>query len=193
MKNSTDWTPFPDDNKLGITDPEELNKHEARGIALAEYYLFTLDSDMAITTNAILDIHRKAFSELYLWAGKWRDVDVRVGQLTPPSPNEILQLMYQFVENLNFKISQSSETESRIECLAYAHYNLVRIHPFNNGNGRTARLLMNLVGLKFGFEPFDVYQREGGARRTYINAIQAGDLGDLRPLEELIRKELRSF
>jgi cell filamentation protein len=84
----------------------------------------------------ILEIHRIAFSKLYDWAGKWRTTEVVVGQLMPPKPTHILQSMYQFVDNLNFKISISDTTLLHIECLVYAHYEFIRIHPFNNGNGR---------------------------------------------------------
>ena len=60
----------------------------------------------------------------------------------PPGPTEVQLLMKEFIRWLN-----SVETLSLhpIRFAALAHYKLVYIHPFTDGNGRTSRLLMNLV------------------------------------------------
>ncbi|MFT7001517.1 MAG: cell filamentation protein [Spirosomataceae bacterium] len=141
----------------------------------------------------ILEIHRIAFSKLYDWAGKWRTTEVVVGQLMPPKPTHILQSMYQFVDNLNFKISISDTTLLHIECLVYAHYEFIRIHPFNNGNGRTGRILMNLVALKFGYRPLKLYYRKGESRKAYIDAMKQADYGSFTPLNQLITEELTAL
>lgn len=101
--------------------------------------------------------------------------------------------MYQFVENLNFKISRSATLADHIDCLSYAHYEFIRIHPFNNGNGRTGRILMNLVALKFGYQPLKLYHREGNSRDVYIKAMKLADKGNFEPLTTLISKELTAF
>ncbi|MEN9549959.1 MAG: hypothetical protein RIR12_2550 [Bacteroidota bacterium] len=193
MNDTTNWTPFPDDNLLGLTDKNLLNEYEAKGIAKAELYVFRLDTEIEISTSLILDIHKTAFEVLYDWAGKWRNVNVAVGQLTPPAPAQIIHLMYQFINNLNYKISQSKTPEEIIETLVYSHYEFVKIHPFNNGNGRTGRLLMNLVTMKFGFKPLELYKREGESRKTYILAMQQADKGNFELLVSLIRQELEAF
>ena len=102
--DDTSWTPSPEDNLLNLTDKEAINEAEAGGIASAELYIFGLDAEEPITTTLILHIHRIGFSHLYDWAGKWRVVNISVGQLEPPQPFQIIQLMYQFCDHLNFKI-----------------------------------------------------------------------------------------
>jgi cell filamentation protein len=159
--NGTNWTPFPDDNLLGITDKDIINEYEAGGLAAAELYVFGLDFDDEISTILVLKIHEIAFGKLYDWAGKWRTSQVVVGQLIPPAPNQILQLMYQFIDNLNFKISMANTLQLHIDCLVYSHYEFIKIHPFNNGNGRTGRILMNIVALKLGYQPLELYYRGG--------------------------------
>lgn len=191
--NTTNWTPLPDDNKLDLTDKNIINEYEAKGIAAAELFVFGLDSETEISTQLLLEIHRIAFSELYNWAGSWRTTTVMVGQLTPPEPSKILQLMYQFIDNLNFKILNAENLQDHINCLTFAHYEFIRIHPFNNGNGRTGRILMNIVALKFGYKPLELYYREGDSRKTYINAMKMADNGNFDPLMTLIRKELTAF
>ena len=101
--------------------------------------------------------------------------------------------MYQFVDNINFKILVSETREEHIDCLLYTHYEFIRIHPFNNGNGRTGRILMNLVAMKLGYQPLVLYHREGESRKMYINAMKAADKGDTEYLLRLIENELTLF
>jgi len=152
-----------------------------------------LDSELALSTTLILEIHKIAFENLYDWAGKWRTCEVTVGELIPIKPSLVLQTMYQFIDNLNYKISISKNREEHIDCLVYAHYEFVKIHPFNNGNGRTGRIIMNIVALKFGYQPLELYFREGESRKFYINAIKEADNGNYKLLTNLISEELISF
>ena len=193
MEENTNWTPLPEDNKLNLIDKNIINEYEAKGIAAAELFVFTLDSETAISTQLLLKIHHIAFTELYDWAGSWRTTIVTVGQLTPPEPSKVLQLMYQFIDNLNFKIRKASTQKDHIDCLTFAHYEFIHIHPFNNGNGRTGRILMNIIALKFGYKPLELYHREGDSRKAYIDAMKLADKGDFEPLATLIRKELTAF
>jgi cell filamentation protein len=76
--------------------------------------------------------------------------------------------------------------------LAYAHHRLVAIHPFTNGNGRTARLFTNLLAYSYGYQEVVLYQREVGEARTqYLAAIRQADAYDLRALQGLISAQLR--
>lgn len=193
MEDNTSWTPSPDDNKLGLIDKNLINEYEAKGIAVAELFVFGLDSETQLSAQLLLEIHRIAFQELYDWAGKWRTTQVAVGQLETPEPSQVLQLIYQFIDSLNFKINNSLTAQEHLECLVFAHYEFVRIHPFQNGNGRTGRIIMNLVALKFGYQPLELYHREGDSRKIYIDAMQSADKGNFEALTTLINKEMTAF
>jgi cell filamentation protein len=193
MDDETQWTPSVEDNLLGLTDKAAINEEETKGFVLAEVYVYGLDTETPIMTGLVLDIHRTAFAHLYDWAGKWRTTNVIVGSLQPPQPHQVIQLMYQFLGNLNFKLSIAKTEEDHLDCLVYAHHEFIRIHPFNNGNGRTGRLLMNLVALKLGYKPLALYHREGESRKIYIDALKAADKGDFQPLSSLIRNELSAY
>lgn len=75
MNDNTNWTPFTDDNLLGLTDKNLINEYEAKGIAKAELFILGLETDINFSSNLILDIHKIAFEELYDWAGKWRTIN----------------------------------------------------------------------------------------------------------------------
>ena len=68
-----------------------------------------------------------------------------------------------------------------------AHYHLVRIHPFDDGNGRGARLLMNLILLKASFFPA-VIRRE--QKRTYLETLEIADQGDITPFIQFMASQL---
>ncbi|KOS04963.1 hypothetical protein AM493_02095 [Flavobacterium akiainvivens] len=191
MDNNTNYTSGPEENLLGITDISKINEIEAEGIAKAEIRMFEIDILANITVDTILELHKAAFQVLYGWAGKWRKISVQAGQLQLPEPHRIPNLMYQFLDNLNYKINIVKSRQDHIDCIVFAHYQFVIIHPFNNGNGRLGRILMNLVALKLGYYPLDFYSRDGESRTVYINALKQADIGDFKELNNLVDNELR--
>jgi hypothetical protein len=66
---------------------------------------------------------------------------------------------------------------------AYVHHQLAAIHPFVDGNGRTSRLLMNLVLFRSGYPIVNIKREE---RAKYYEALSFADLGLYDPLVELI-------
>lgn len=70
-----------------------------------------------------------------------------------------------------------------IEFAALAHYKLVYIHPFYDGNGRTARLLMNLILMQAGFPPVSVKIED---RLKYYETLETANKGDVRPFIRFI-------
>lgn len=51
MQNSPNWTPSAEDNLLNLTDKDLINEQEAKGIALAELHVFSLETEVIISTN----------------------------------------------------------------------------------------------------------------------------------------------
>ena len=83
-----------------------------------------------------------------------------------------------------------NENIDKIHPIAVAsilHYNLVRIHAFDDGNGRGARILMNLVLIKKGFFPAVIKTER---KRKYLEAIHEADKGDINPFIQFIATEL---
>jgi Fic family protein len=84
------------------------------------------------------------------WAGKYRQIDIyiRGSDAEFPSPQDIPHLMDQFIAWLRHEQGLHPAAIA-----AEAHYRFVTIHPFIDGNGRTARLLMNLILKMHGYPP----------------------------------------
>ena len=68
------------------------------------------------------------------------------------------------------------------------HFRLTAIHPFSDGNGRTARMLMNLLLIRGGYVPIAVRPED---RKTYLDALETGSLtDDLAPFQYLLYQRL---
>jgi len=160
----------------GITvDGKTLNEHlEAINHAQALSYIKTLETEKRkdLKEADIMDIHRIILSRIDdSNAGRYRTVPVRIAGSTAimPNPVKVPELMNEFINWLN---AQNSDNVAKIA--AEAHYKLVSIHPFVDGNGRTARLLMNLLLMQEGYPPAIIRKED---RRIYINAIEKAQLG----------------
>ena len=88
-------------------------------------------------------------------------------------------------------IQQANELEPRSERfpeeLAELHAGFERIHPFLDGNGRTGRLVLNLVLVRLGYPPAIVYKRQ---RSQYLTALRRTDAGDPGALGELLARAI---
>ncbi|XP_041367292.1 protein adenylyltransferase FICD-like [Gigantopelta aegis] len=131
--------------------------------------------------NDILEIHKRVLGHVDpTEAGQIRKTQVFVGDFQPPSPAQVNGFMNQFIDWLN---SDEALDMHPIEYAALAHYKLVIIHPFYDGNGRTSRLLMNLILMQAGFPPVSV---QVGERSRYYETLNKANAGDLHPFIHFI-------
>ncbi len=84
-------------------------------------------------------------------------------------------------------INENIEKKHSLIVGSVAHYNMVRIHPFDDGNGRGARILMNLILIKKGY-PVAIIKNEN--RRKYLSALNQADKGDIYPFFALVATSL---
>jgi len=135
----------------------------------------------AITLDDILEIHRRVLGFVDIFeGGRLRATQVFVGNHIPPGPTRVQLLMDEFIHWLN-----AAETLSLhpIRFAALAHYKLVYIHPFSDGNGRTSRLLMNLILMQAGYPPIIIRKQD---RIKYYDYLQQANEGDVRPFIRFI-------
>jgi Fic family protein len=154
----------------GITvEGKTVTEHlEARNHALAVDAVTNLAKrdSKKITLNDILAIHGLILKDIDTPnAGKFRNVPVRVaGSRTIfPNPQKVPDLMDNLEKWLN-----SAKTNA-LEKAALAHLKLVTTHPFTDGNGRVARLLMNLILMQNGFPPAAIKPQ---IRGKYIASLE---------------------
>lgn len=126
-----------------------------------------------IAMKDILKVHEMILSGIdNSHAGHFRSVPVRISGSTVvlPNPRKVPDLMDHFVSWLK----RSSKKIHPVELASEAHYRLVSIHPFVDGNGRTARLLMNMILMMEGYPPAIIRKRD---RLAYLAALEKAQLG----------------
>ncbi len=146
------------------------------------------------TLNDLLEIHRIVTKTTLVYPedeGALRNRQVHVanglGQtiFMPPKTEEVPQLLDEFLEWFN---SPDIEEIDSVIIAGLTHYEMVRIHPFIDGNGRTARIMATLVLYKHGFDlkrffALDDYYDQD--RRAYYAALQTVDPEEINVTEWL--------
>lgn len=168
----------------GITiGGKPLKDHfEAIGHSEAFDLLYKLAKKPEITERQILDLHKLFYFRIDAkHAGRYRKIGVVVtgSTLDFPRPSELKKVMQDFAAEIPDKRANSHP----IEFAAWLHIGLVSIHPFIDGNGRTARLLMNLALLQAGY-PITIIPPI--LRGNYIDALKASNRGASQPFTNLL-------
>jgi len=136
----------------GITiGGKSIREHqEAIGHSEAYDLLYTLSTSKTITEKDIKELHRTFYYRIDEGnAGQYRKVAVFISgtDYIPPKPSEVPGLM----KKLSDSIPSLQTKYHPVEYSALLHREFVTVHPFVDGNGRTARLLMNLSLLQEGY------------------------------------------
>ncbi|HLD78310.1 MAG TPA: Fic family protein, partial [archaeon] len=137
-----------------------------------------------LTKALTLKLHKLLMHNiLWRYAGRFRDIQVRVGDFYPPPPESVpdafSRLMRWYIGNKN--------RYHPLVVAAHFHAHFERVHPFRDGNGRTGRLLLNHILRSAGYPMLSIPVLE---RKRYYATLQAVDSGNLRPLVELLRDRL---
>ena len=131
-----------------------------------EFIQSSAKAGVQIDENYILQIHKIILSGIDdTNAGFYRSVRVRISgsQTILPNPLKVPDLMKDFSDWLMQK-----EDDMLLKAFE-AHYRLVSIHPFVDGNGRTARLLLNSMLLENGYAPIIIRPID---RKRYLSALE---------------------
>lgn len=134
-----------------------------------------------ITVETILRLHALVLHDIHETAGQFRQtpVFIRGSELRPPPASQVPQYMAQWI---HWQESEGLQYHP-VVCAAIAHHGFVAVHPFEDGNGRTSRLLLNLQLLRDGYAPAFLLREWKG---RYLQALQAADYGQYASIVNLI-------
>src|SRR6266851_3119645 len=186
---------------VAVGDKELKDYMEVRGYANAAEWVYgqalepgAWSDGELLTITEVRQVHEMAMSLAWEVSphpnatdrerpGSFREHDIQPfqGGMTPPSWIDVPAATRSWLEDVNRVGGQ----DTPIEALAAVHNQFERIHPFIDGNGRTGRLLVNLILVRLGYAPAIVYKRD---RTKYLNALRAGDGGDPGPLGEMLAR-----
>ncbi|WP_410453796.1 Fic family protein [Paenibacillus alvei] len=143
-----------------------------------------LRQDQELTEYVVKSIHHLVLKNIADDAGRYRMVNVGISgsQHVPPHytvvPEKMEELMkwYENQQGLMHPVLLAAEF----------HFRFVFIHPFSDGNGRSARLLMNLILMKHGYPPAIVKAADTARMRYYETLEEASVQGQMDPFNQLI-------
>lgn len=169
----------------GITiGGKPLKDHlEAIGHAEAYDFLYTLVNNKTLREEEIQQLHKLIYFRIdEQQAGKYRTAKAIVtGSKYPlPKPEQLPLLMRELI----IRLERFRKDNHPVKAAALAHKEFVFIHPFIDGNGRTARLLMNLLLLQEGYS---IVMIPPITRREYIDALEQAHTDDAEFVQFIAR------
>jgi Fic family protein len=155
-----------------LKDHLEAKNHQE---ALAYLYdLIEKDKKNTFSENLIRSLNQIVQQNIDKeWAGRYRNSGVIIGGADhrPPEALEIPKLM----QNLIGWVGDNKKKIHPIELASILHHKLVYIHPFFDGNGRTSRLVMNIILMQSGFPLVIVLKND---RKRYYQTLSVADRGE---------------
>jgi Fic-DOC domain mobile mystery protein B len=169
-----------------ITNRDELNEFEARGVADADQWAFSRRRGDLLSAEFLCQFHKRMFGEVWSWAGTYsKEVNRRIGvdyYLIEPQLRELLDAVRYWIDNKSYAPD---------EIAVRYHHRLAQIHPYPNGNGRLARLAADLLIAELGGERFTWGRANlveaAQARRAYVHALHLADGNVIEPLIKFAR------
>jgi len=174
---------------MTLTGKTLRDQAEAKNLSHALDFMegIAVSKDRPIALSDLRQIHALILKDIQdEYAGRYRDREVKISgsEYKPPKAHWVSQQMDELGTYIKKVTSPDmSNADLPILCAAAAHAWLAQIHPFMDGNGRTARILMNLILMRRGY-PICIIARDD--RLRYYDALEESQGSDLTPLIELV-------
>lgn len=176
-------------NKLPEKPKNEIE--ETYGVSEAIKHIRKTKEHLSL--NLIRELHRIVFKDSKHFAGEFRKVEVAVvdssGNIVHSGapPDYVVKLLNELISWYN----KSRKKYPPIILAAVVHNQFENIHPFQDGNGRVGRLLLNNILIKHNLPPVNIELRN---RKEYYNSLQEYENnGNMRPSIELLLKEYKNL
>lgn len=183
-------TPLDPDEAEGlipkhIVNHGQLNEWEFQNVLAGERWAFGRTQKLVLDIQFIRRLHKRMFGDTWRWAGTFRSSEKNIGV----DPVRIQPGVHDLCEDVRAQLQHRSYPLDEIA--ARFSHRMVSIHPFANGNGRFSRTIADLLLVQQGAERFTWGAAnliaEGDVRRQYLQALQAADAQDYRPLLAFVR------
>lgn len=181
-------TPLTEEEKLdlipSLSTRAELNESERANILEARIWAMrprTLKRDDLVTDTFSRELHQRMFDGVWKWAGCYRKTERNLGWEVPRLTEGVYNAFADARGWMQYETYPLQEAAVRL------HHQLVRVHPWPNGNGRHARLMADVIvqargGGELTWGAGADIATPGEMRTRYIEAIRTADAGDVGPL-----------
>ena len=168
---------LPDKNLFGAQQPCELDFFEKYMATKAILAITQYFPHIKISEKTMRFLYKIMFSEIYEWAGEYRKEkhELVVGKREGATleADKVKKELKHFFKMLNAKLSQASKNRGNlVDTLVFLNKELCWIHPFRDGNGRTIRLLSEILAIEWGYLIDWGFKDNKKAKRSYHQAIR---------------------
>ncbi|MEG2256376.1 MAG: Fic family protein [Cetobacterium sp.] len=178
---------------LNDTIPGSINKREFYEVEnhkqAFEYIQHNLLNREKLSLGVIKEIHRLLLDHLDFNRGNFKNISNAIvgAEFDTASPEQTPNLMYQWLNNYEYLMENAETEEEKIRIILEKHIEFERIHPFNDGNGRTGRMIMLYSLLENNLAPIIISKE---LKPRYILGLAEQDTDLLYDLvQPLIDKE----
>ena len=149
-----------------------------------------LEADRKITTELIKKYNKYIMENLHDLNGKFKTTQNLIlgAEFEPTKPYLVPFEIEDWCNNLSYRLENAKTNEEKVEIIMDQHIKFEKIHPFNDGNGRTGRLLIIHSCLKEDLEPIIIPKEEKG---KYINLLACENLKELTKWALLLQEKER--
>ena len=149
-----------------------------------------LEADRKITTELIKKYNKDIMENLYDLNGKFKTTQNLIlgAEFEPIKPYLVPFEIEDWCDNLSYRLDNAKTNKEKVEIIMDQHIKFEKIHPFNDGNGRTGRLLIIHSCLKEDLEPIIIPKEEKG---KYINLLACENLKELTKWALLLQEKER--
>lgn len=169
-----------------LTDADEIARREAENgirqfnlaLDIIRDHVKDAERPFRLRSSVILRLHKSALDGLHPLAGTWRNTPVKIGGSLHQPPDEAF--VSEEVELLCEYVNDNWKNTSAVHLCAYVLWKLNWIHPFSDGNGRTARAVAYVV-LSIKLDSLlpgapTIPEQIAGDKAPYYSALEAADL-----------------
>ena len=153
-----------------------------------DFVIDLVKNNEELTENKLKDLHEILMKDILEVSGLYRNVDISIkgSNHTPPSHIKVYDRMGKYFDYL------AQVNADLLEYISFSHLQLAKVHPFLDGNGRCARLVLNYELMKSGLAPVYILPEE---RNEYYNTLEEFKVNkDSNPFKEFLLKiEARSL
>ena len=149
-----------------------------------------LEADRKITTELIKKYNKYIMENLHDLNRKFKTTQNLIlgAEFEPTKPYLVPFEIEDWCNNLSYRLENAKTNEEKVEIIMNQHIKFEKIHPFNDGNGRTGRLLIIHSCLKEDLEPIIIPKGEKG---KYINLLASENLKELTKWALLLQEKER--
>ena len=178
-------------NLTGVCSVREMARLESeRLLAATERLIDETEVNQRFRAVDVRRMHQLWLGDVYAWAGEYRQVNIGKDGFMFAAVNLIPGLMMELERGplRQFTPCRFASVEEQAQALAVVHAELILIHPFREGNGRSARLLATLMGLQAGLPALNFGGIRGEEKKRYIGAVHAAVGRDYAPMTAIFRR-----